>query len=143
MKIERLDDVQNDDLHLYASDEDEAPVNKGKHNFDNDQPSQCVKMVYRNDTAAPSEFTKPVNQPETAVQNDLEASTAEPSNLGDSILMEFATVCERFSDVEFGYGMHVAQQLRELPLRNREAVRQKINTLLFDEITLRAASNIP
>lgn len=35
---------------------------------------------------------------------------------------------------EIGYGMHVAQQLRVLPMRSRETVRNKINQLLYDEL---------
>ena len=51
-------------------------------------------------------------------------------------------ICDKFSDEEFGYGMHIAQQLRSFPTREREIIRNKINNLVFNsKISLLSAAN--
>lgn len=82
--------------------------------------------IFKLEAAGPSNHTK-------------DRSGSENENV--TALKQLETVCGRFADAEFGYGMHVAQQLRELPMQNRETVRQKINTLLYDEIILGAGNN--
>lgn len=141
MKIERLDDVGN---------EHQAPEKETKTNFDKGQPPRLVKLASHKDKTAPTKNFRLVNLPTTASRNHLEA--AGPSNHTNgrpgsenenaAVLKQLATVCDRFADAEFGYGMHVAQQLRELPMQNREMVRQKINTLLYDEFVLGAGNNV-
>lgn len=152
LKIERLDAFENDDQHFYVGDEHQPPERKRKSNFVEGHPPQYVKLTSRKNKAAPTKIFQLINPgtnlPATAIRLD----EAEPSNGTNGrpvienentvVLKQLATVCDRFADPEFGYGMHVAQQLRQLPMQNRETVRHKINTLLYDELTLGAGNNV-
>lgn len=48
-----------------------------------------------------------------------------------NVHQELSTIYSKFADEEFGYGMHIAQQLRSLPCYQREQLRNKIDNLIY------------
>lgn len=70
--------------------------------------------------------------PEIIEQNTNQTESAKTSEDAQQRLTEhLSNICSHFSTEEFAYGMHIANQLRNLPRLDREILRNKIDNLIY------------
>lgn len=71
--------------------------------------------------------------PEIIEQN---ANRTEPVKTGEEaqqrLTEHLSNICSHFSTEEFGYSVHIANQLRILPRLEREMLRNKIDNLIYE-----------
>lgn len=70
--------------------------------------------------------------PEIIEQNANQAESPKSGDEAQQRLTEhLSNICSHFSTEEFGYSVHIANQLRNLPRLEREILRNKIDNLIY------------
>lgn len=72
--------------------------------------------------------------PEIIEQNSnrTESVKTEDAQQHQRLTEHLSNICSHFSTEEFGYSVHIANQLRNLPRLEREVLRNKIDNLIYE-----------
>lgn len=81
----------------------------------------CIQIV---SPISPEIIEQNANQTSESVKSSEEAQQRLTEHLSN--------ICSQFSTEEFGYSVHIANQLRNLPRYEREVLRNKIDNLIFN-----------
>lgn len=72
-----------------------------------------------------------VEQNENQTTESVKTSFQSGDDAQQRLTEQLSNICSHFSDEEFAYSMHIANQLRNLPRFDREVLRNKIDNLIY------------
>lgn len=104
-----------------------------------------IKFSHFNGDETNEEFMSPLTVDQNCIQivspvspeiieqnmNQTESSAKAGEEAQQRLTEHLSNICSHFSTEEFGYSVHIANQLRNLPRLERENLRNKIDNLIY------------
>ncbi|KAJ6647687.1 hypothetical protein Bhyg_02910 [Pseudolycoriella hygida] len=111
------------------------------------KPSEAtfIKFSHFDGEDANEEFMSPMTVDQNCIQivspitpeiieqsaNQIDQSVKAGEDVQQRLTEHLSNICSHFSTEEFGYSVHIANQLRNLPRLEREVLRNKIDNLIY------------